>query len=104
MDRKQQAASVPWGMVAALGVVTVCAAGARLFDRPAPLPPVEATPRPAAVVVAKPIIVRSVEGFEETLSPASSEVVPTRLPREAFDPAVAIEAHLPAGERDAMRR
>ncbi len=104
MDRKQQAASVPWGMVAALGIVTVCAAGARLFDRPAPLPAVEATPRPAAIVVAKPIILRSVEGFEETLSPASPAAMPTRLPREALDPAIAIEAHLPTGEREAVRR
>ena len=104
MDRKQQSASVPWGMVAALGVVTVCAAGARLFDRPAPVPPVEATPRPAAVVVAKPIILRSVEGFEETLSPASSAGLPTRLPGETFDSPAVLEAHLPTGEAEAVRR
>jgi hypothetical protein len=104
MDRKQQAAGVPWGMVAALGVVTVCAAGARLFEQPEPLPPVEAPPRPAAVVAAKPIVLHSVEGFEETHSPASSEAGPTRLPAEAFDAPVALETQLPAGSGDALRR
>jgi len=104
MDRKQQAANVPWGMVAALGVVTVCAAGARLFEQPAAPPPVEATPRPAAIVVAKPIVLRSVEGFEETFSPATSPAMPTRLPHEAFAPAAALEAVLPTGEREALRR